>query len=515
MKFSATNLTHAACVSQSFRYPDLFGAKTLSLTAQPVTNFSIEIAQGGYPSHDARNVTNLGFCNVSLIYTHPGQRDSINVQVWLPLEGWNQRLQGAAGGGFLAGLNVPSMAGALSDGFAVVSTDAGHKVEDASTWALLSPGNVDLYALQNWASVSLNDAAVIGKSITKDFYGQKPIRSYWNGCSGGGRQGLVLAQRYPDAFDGILAAAPGINWNTALVGGLYFPLVIQLSGQGHIPNPCEIYALSLAAVAACDADDGVIDNIISDPAQCKFDPSTLVGQNVTCPGINATISQAAALGAAKAWDAVRTANGSFLMPGLNPGALLNLALNSTCDTRTGKCQMVPFSYSEEFVRYWLIKRPEFDWTTLTWDDFYRLWDYSVDTYTDMTASNDPDLSDFRASGGKLITWHGLADPAVPTNTSRIYYSKVGQLDPSVSQYYRYFEAPGVSHCGGGNGPYPGHVFESLIAWVEEGKAPDVLQGISLPTANGTVYHRPICAYPQMATYKGSGDVTLAASWKCV
>ncbi|KAK6369653.1 hypothetical protein LTS17_009559 [Exophiala oligosperma] len=512
MKLSATNITHAACISRSFLYPDLFGSKTLSLTAEAVTNYSLSIEQGGYPSHDARNVTNLSFCNVSLIYTHPGQHDSINVQVWLPLNGWNQRLQGAGGGGFLAGLNVPSMAGALSDGFAVVSTDAGHKIEDASTWALLSPGNVDLYALQNYASVSLNDAAVIGKSIIKNFYGQGPIRSYWNGCSNGGRQGLVIAQRYPDAYDGILAAAPGIDWNTALLGGMYFPL--QVLKGGHVPAPCEIYALSLAAVAACDADDGVVDDIISNPEQCRFDPFALVGQNVTCPGMTATISHAAAQGAAMAWDAVRTANGSLLMPGLNYGALLNVALNSTCDNQGGKCKMVPFPYSEEFIRCWMFKRPDFDWTTLTLTDFYRLWNISANTYSDMIASNNPDLSGFRAAGGKMITWHGLADPAVPTNISSIYYNNVAQLDPGINEYYRLFQAPGISHCGGGNGLYPGHVFETLIAWVEEGKAPEILQGASLPTENGTIYHRPICAYPLMAKYKGTGDVTLADNWKC-
>jgi len=153
-------------------------------------------------------------------------------------------------------------------------------------------------------------------------------------------------------------------------------------------------------------------------------------------------------------------------------------------------------------------------TTLTIDDFYRLWTLSEVLYTDMTASNNPDLSGFRASGGKMITWHGLADLAVPTNSSRIYYEKVAALDPGLKDYYRYFEAPGVSHCGGGTGPYPHHAFETLVAWVERGEAPDVLEGVALPTANGTIYNRPICAYPLMARYKGTGDVTLAENWKC-
>ncbi len=514
MKLTRNNFTRAACIAQSFPYPKFFGAQTVSLTAETVTNYSMQIPQAGYPAHDARNVSNLNFCNVSIIYTHPGQHDSINVQVWLPLEDWNQRLQGAASGGFLAGLTVAPMAGALSDGFAVVSTDAGHKVEDASTWALLSPGNVDLYALQNFASVSLNDAAIIGKSITESFYGQRPSRSYWNGCSGGGRQGLMLAQRYPDAFDGIVAAAPGINFNIALTAGMYWPILLERKGQ--VPSPCEIYALSLAVVAACDANDGVVDNIISDPdpGHCKFDPFSVVGQTFDCQRAKVKISQAAALGAAAGWDGVRAANGSLLYPGVNRGALLNVGLNSTCDSHTGKCEMVPFTYSTQWVQYWLEKDPNFNWTTLTMDDFYRLWRLSESIYTDMTATNDPDLSGFRASGGKMITWAGLADPAVPTNSSRNYYEMVEQLDPDVRQYYRYFQAPGVQHCGGGNGPYPGKAFESLMAWVERGEAPDVLHGVSLPDANGTVYRRPICAYPLKAHYKKKGNAALAENWEC-
>lgn len=512
MKLTGRNITQAACIAQSFPYPQFSGTQTLSLTAEPVTNFSLDIPQSGYPSHDARNVTNLNFCNVSLYYTHPGEGDYINVQVWLPLDGWNQRLQGAAGGGFLAGLTVTPQVGAVSDGYAVVSTDAGHKVEDGSAWALISPGNVNLYALQDFASVSLNDVAAIGKSITESFYGQPPIRSYWNGCSGGGRQGLMIAQRYPDAFDGILAASPGINFNTALTGGMYYPILLQQ--KGVVPTPYEIYALSLAPIAACDALDGVVDGIISDPAQCHFDPFTLVGQTFNVLGVNTTITEAGAYGANITWDAVRSANGSFLLAGLNRGALLNAALNSTCDATTGKCELVPFWYSEQWVRYWLEKDPTFDWTTLTIDDFYRLYRQSEVLYNDMTASNDPDLSGFKASGGKMITWHGLADPAVPTNNSRLYYEAVTAIDPGVKEYYRYFEAPGVQHCGGGNGPYPHKAFETLVAWVEQGVVPDFLEGVALPTDNGTVYNRPVCAYPAMARYKGTGDVTLAENWQC-
>jgi hypothetical protein len=185
------------CAAGALPTPSVLGASILSFNAVESTLQS----------------TSTGFCNVTLTYTHPGQNDLIKVWVGLPST-WNGRFQGVGGGGWTTGF-PSNMVQAILQGYAAVSTDGGHDGVGqtlADSWALNSPGNVDLYALQNFASVALNDMTVLGKQLTEAYYGKPISKSYWVGCSTGGRQGLMLAQRYPDAYDGILAQAPAVNW---------------------------------------------------------------------------------------------------------------------------------------------------------------------------------------------------------------------------------------------------------------------------------------------------------------
>jgi hypothetical protein len=195
------------CSPETIPYPALFGIEITSLSAYERKDHSIDLPFGG-------TLTGLNFCNVSVSYTHPGTDDSINVQVWLPLKEWNLRFQGTGGGGYATG-DFTALAPAVAQGYAAVATDGGHamNIGNPETWALVSPGNVNQYLLLDFASVSLNDMTVIGKAITESYYGIPPKYSYWNGCSTGGRQGLMMAQRYPEQYDGILAAAPAINWD--------------------------------------------------------------------------------------------------------------------------------------------------------------------------------------------------------------------------------------------------------------------------------------------------------------
>lgn len=185
------------CAASSLPTPSIFGASVLTLDA----------------TESVLESTTVEFCNVTLTYTHPGQNDLIKVWLGLPST-WNGRFQGVGGGGWVTGF--PSeMVPAISQGYAAVSTDGGHDGLGQATeaWALNSPGNVNLYALQNFASVALNDMTGLGKQLTEAYYGKPIVKSYWSGCSTGGRQGLMLAQRYPEAYDGILAQAPAINWD--------------------------------------------------------------------------------------------------------------------------------------------------------------------------------------------------------------------------------------------------------------------------------------------------------------
>ncbi|KAG4439993.1 hypothetical protein IFR05_004507 [Cadophora sp. M221] len=212
-----STLTTLACNSSSIPFPSIYGARILSWTATLVVSFSASIHVGLYINHGSVTVDSASFCNVSITYTHPGQNDSINAFFYLPSDNtWNSRLQAVGGGGWQAGLTYSSlsgMLGAVGEGYASMSTDAGLGSQDVpENWALLSPGNFNLYALQNLASVSLNDLSLLGKALTESYYGVPPKFSYFTGCSQGGRQGIMLAQRYTDAFDVIAASAPAINW---------------------------------------------------------------------------------------------------------------------------------------------------------------------------------------------------------------------------------------------------------------------------------------------------------------
>lgn len=265
-------------------YPDLSGAQFLSLAANLVANLSTNIHSGFYTNHGGVNVTNTSFCNVTVTYTHPGQNDTINVQVWLPQDTWNGRMQHIGGAGWQAGLHYAGLQGmtaAVGEGYATLGTDAGLGSDVTPVnWALMSPGNVNLNLLQDLFSTSLFDASVIGKSIVNSYYGQGPKYSYFSGCSQGGRQGLMLAQQYPDAYDGIAASAPAINWNEMIMGD-YFPTLL-MNEEREFPAPCELNAMTAAAISACDAADGVVDGVITDPAVCNFDPWVLVGTPINC-----------------------------------------------------------------------------------------------------------------------------------------------------------------------------------------------------------------------------------------
>ncbi|KXH69267.1 tannase and feruloyl esterase [Colletotrichum salicis] len=242
-----------SCAPATFGNVSLFGAEILSLQTNLVTNYTISVPSSVRFTQPSIEVQNASFCNITVIYTHPGQGDIITFESWLPAEGWNGRLQAVGGGGWVAGRSDPfynAMGGAVGDGYATITTDAGlGNSLDASSWALLSPGNVNLYNLQNLASVSLDDGAIIGKSLIKSYYGRGPDYSYWNGCSQGGRQGLMLAQRYPTQYDGIAAGAPGIQWTDFFPSMLWPQQFMNMIGQGV---PLSIAAQWLSLLVARD-----------------------------------------------------------------------------------------------------------------------------------------------------------------------------------------------------------------------------------------------------------------------
>ena len=221
---SAPLAASSNCTASTIAHPDVEGTTILGIQAAPVYNYSYSVAQDG--NSQAMNLTNLNFCNVTVTYTHPKTGDNINTQVWLPLSGWNGRFQATGGGGFLATQGPQALAPAVHEGFAAAGTDAGVGGSDfvigpdapppglTAPWAQISYYNVNQYLLQDFAAQSLHEMTLIGKSVIASVYAQNATYSYFTGCSTGGRQGYMLAQRYGGDYDGILAMAPAINWDS-------------------------------------------------------------------------------------------------------------------------------------------------------------------------------------------------------------------------------------------------------------------------------------------------------------
>ncbi|RYP46166.1 hypothetical protein DL768_007596 [Monosporascus sp. mg162] len=512
-----------SCAPSTFS-PSLFGAEILSIEANLVSNYSAFVPEEARLTAPSVQLNNATFCNVTVTYTHPGQDDSIVAEAWLPLE-WNERFLAVGGGGWVAGRSLVSylnMDGALADGFATITTDAGLGLaEDASSWALLSPGNVNLYNLQNLGSASLNDEAIIGKSLIKSFYGQGPKYSYWNGCSQGGRQGLTLAQRYPTAYDGIAAGAPAIYWNELFVY-LQWPQQV-MSELGKFPYGCELDAITAAAVSACDGLDGVVDGTIAHVSECldTFDPFSVVGETISCAQRNGTemaISEAAAFVANATWHGRTTADGKHFYHGIRPGAAMtgnssSLALATTNCTETG-CTGSPNALGELWVQLFLAKNPEVDVMNLTRAEFDGLASSGRYPYKSLMDTSDPDLTKFREAGGKMVTFHGLADNLIPPGATEEYYNAVTDLIPDVQDFYRLFEAPGLGHCFGGTSGTPTGLFQQLRDWVENGTAPERTP-IKLSVGDGERHNRILCPYPQVSVFDDAcGNASLAECWSC-
>ncbi|KAJ5752231.1 hypothetical protein N7520_009148 [Penicillium odoratum] len=493
------------CSPSFINKPDLLGATILEVQAQEVHNYS---ATSIAPGTNAGGRYTINFCNVTVTYTHPGWNDTINTQVWLPLEDWNGRFQAIGGGGYSTGFGSIYLTYAVAKGFASASTDGGlatgaSVIPTDLSWALSSKNNVNWFLLKNYASKATNDMAVIGKQITKSFYQKAANYSYFTGCSGGGRQGLMMAQNFPDAFDGILAISPAINLETFIPAG-YWPE--QVMNQNHYhPPPCEVEAFTKAAVKACDRMDGVEDGIISEPVLCDFTAYDFVGQNFTCNGTRRSLSASGAKIVEAAWSG----SGKEGWFGLNKDAEIRSYYIPTACSGNDTCYADSAPLMANWIQYLIAKDTDFEVSNMTEEAFFKLLHASRSQYASLVSNTESDLSSFKASGGKMITWHGLADEAIPPNGTIKYYEEVLEKDPKAHDFYRFFEAPGVAHCFGGLGPIPNGAISQLMDWVEKDYAPDTLQATG--GKNNTA--RNLCLYPLQQKYVG-GDPRKPASFIC-
>jgi feruloyl esterase len=435
------------------------------------------------------------FCRVAATL-RPSSDSDIKIEVWLPASGWNRNYEAVGNGGWAGAISYAAMATALRRNYATSSTDTGH-VGDTGSFVL---GHPEKYI--DFAYRSEHEMAVKAKAIIQAFYGVPPRYSYWNGCSTGGRQGLMEAQRYPDDFDGIIAGASANPRVALAASGLWIASAVLKDPASYIP-PAKYPVIHEAAVKACDLIDKVKDGLIEDPQQCRFDPTVI--QCKAADGADClTTAQVEAARRIYAGP-VNPRTKAQIYPGLAPGSELGWGVRAQGPEAADRVVNT--------FRYATFQDPAWNWRTFDFDKDLAKAQQGDAAIAD--ASN-ADLRPFFAHNGKLLMYHGWNDPQVAPEASIKYYKSVVDTLGGVSKTMnsiRLFMVPGMGHCGGGEGPNTFDALTALEQWVEQGKAPDSM--LASHSTNGVVDRtRPLCPYPQTARFKGSGSIDDAANFAC-
>jgi hypothetical protein len=452
----------------------------------------------------------------------------VNIWVSLPSSAWNGRFRAEGNGVYAGDSQLGPANDSVAQGFVGVKTDTGHAGFLLSgAFGMAAPGQPNTQLQADFAYRSEHLMAVIGKQLTRAFYGQDPLRSYWFGCSTGGRQGLRMAQDYPADYDAIVAGAPAINWDRFQAYQIWPQVAMKTEAGGPVSTAKQQLATN-RAIAACDAADGVTDGVIGDPRQCSYDPSqdTTITKASCASTDGSCLSPGEARAIQKIWGGAKDSAGNLLWPGVERGADLSALAGAT-----------PFPIPTEQARYWVYFDPTWDWSTLSYANYGKFFADNVAKVGPMMASNNPELSAFRARGGKLIMYHGWSDQLImPQGTVRYWDAMSASIsrlndsgfgNASASDFARLYMVPGMGHCGGGtnvtdfgqaaSGAVPmdaeHDVFRALMAWSEKSKAPAAITASRI--ASGAVVRtRPLCPYPQVAKYKGSGSTDDAANFTC-
>jgi feruloyl esterase len=458
--------------------------------------------------------TTVQFCRVAG-YIEPVQGSHIGFEVWLPpADKWNNRYFGVGNPAFEGAIKYQGLKNAVEEGYATASTDTGHQ-DPGHEWALGHPER-----LVDWTHRAVHETTVVAKDIINAYYGKPQQYAYWDNCHNGGRQGLTEAQLYPDDFDGIVAGDPAFNL-THLQSGSEYLSWVNLRGGTDAPSyiPPEKYpALHEAAMAACDAKDGVKDNAIEDPTRCDFDPVA-----IQCKGEDnaSCLTPAQVDTARRIYEGAKFNDGTQIYSGFEPGSeLLWEAMIKGPE---------PLFINNGYFKYIAFEDPDWDFRTFDVDADTRKIDERLGSIINHA---DTDLTAFKESGGKLILYQSWNETWVPPRSAVTYYQDVIESmggEDQTREFFRLFVLPDYGMCPS---MFPG-TFDALGAvqeWVEEGDAPDYIvttyfeetsrfrqrAGMqdapqSAPKVRKT---RPVCAYPEVAIYKGSGDTNDAENFEC-
>ena len=444
---------------------------------------------------------------------------NVGFELRLPARDWNGKFAQVGCGGFCGGIFPTACDAVLGRGYACVATDMGHKSTalDAQ-WAY-----DNLQAEVDFAYRATHVVTLAGKAITESYFGEQPRRAYFVGCSTGGRQGMVEAQRFPWDYDGIVSGAPVID-ETGDGMALLWNVVSMHDKTGKpLLSAGDLERVHAAAVAHCDLDDGVKDGLIGDPRRCRFDPADMVcatGDGGGC------LSPAQAEAVRKVYAGPADSQGRPLYTGgALPGSELNWIGNYVA--RDGGRSTYERFMTDLFRYLAFMPDPGPSWTIdqFDWDRDYRRLDLMESLYS----GSNPDLRRFKARGGKLLVYQGWADQSVlPLNVIDYYETAEKTMGgrAATQEFFRLFMIPGMNHCVGGEGAHAVDYLSYLEAWVERGEAPDTMlaghpkpdvpqrpqYGAPALAPGQAAFTRPLYPYPLQPRYKGKGDVDAAASY---
>jgi len=480
----------ATCESlMSLKLPD-----TTITEAVPVAEGAFKPAGGGGRGGGAQFSDLKAFCRVAAT-VKPTPDSDIKIEIWMPAaESWNGKFEATGNGGWNGNVDQNALATALRRGYAAASTNTGH---DGGGGPWMQNQN----KLIDYGYRAVHEMSEKGKALISAFYGNNARYSYFVGCSAGGRQALKAAQKYPADFDGIVAGAPALNATGRAAYAVWVAQNDLKTPESYLPQ-AKFGPVHDAVLQACDANDGVKDTVIENPKQCKFDLKALLcsaGDSPNC--LTAPQLQTAQM---MYQPLINPRTKKEIFQPLEPGSEMGW------NTFGGQ---QPFGIGTQMFQFMVFNDPKWDYKTLNFDS-------DMDKVAQIEGGNinamDPNLKAFFSRGGKLIQYHGWADPQIPAGSSVEYYKSVLEANGGINRVkenHRLFMVPGMAHCGGGDGPSSFDMLAALEQWVESKKAPDSIPAAHL-TQGKPDRTRILCPYPQVARYKGTGDNTDAANFAC-
>ena len=463
------------------------------------------------------------FCRVTIAAT-PSSDSNIPIEVWMPETGWNGKFRGQGNGGFAGEINYSLMALAASQGYATAGTDTGHKGDSTdATWSVGHPEKVTDFG---YRAIHLMTADA--KIIVNAYYHKPVAHAYFASCSDGGREALMEAQRFPLDYDGILAGAPAYNWTNLVTNGAHKYQQMTRSSESYISDK-QVPAIAAAVNAACDAQDGVKDEVLNDPRQCAFKPETLLCKEGQSGDSCLNAEQVETLKVL--YGPTLDSKGKQVYPATPPGGEDGPGGWGVWVVGSEPGKSLGSAFGQGYFGYMVYGDPGWSFKDFNVDAGLKA--AMEKTGAELNAT-DPKLAAFQKHGGKLILYHGWNDPAISPLGTLDYYQQVQQANHNAASFVELFMVPGMQHCFGGPGATsfgqfgyrpgtgPDDVQHDLALgleqWVEQGKKPEQViaaklepKGEAAPVITMT---RPLCTYPRVAQYKGSGDTTDAASFVC-